>query len=190
MGIETLSYAGGHGFDIAIAGERRIHHRIGAEFDALLEDVVARLRRELNPIEGVLIEAKSASVAAHYRMVARQDWPRVEAAVGAILAEHADRLRLLPGKMVFEIQPRIDWDKGKAVLYLLEMLGLNRQDVVPMYFGDDDTDEHAFAALHDQGIGVFVGGRDPERSGDRFTAAHYACADQSEVADLLDSLAR
>lgn len=190
VGIETLSYAGGHGFDIAIAGAPRIHRRIGGDFDTLLGDVVARLHRELDLVEGVLIEAKSASVAAHYRQVARPHWPRVEAAVVAILAEHTDRLRLLPGKMVFEIQPKIDWDKGKAVLYLLEMLGLNRRDVVPMYFGDDDTDEHAFAALHDRGIGVFVGGGDAEWSGERFTAAHYACADQSEVAELLDSLAR
>ena len=49
--------------------------------------------------------------------------------------------------MVFEIQPKLDWDKGKAVLYLLEALDLDGDNVVPFYFGDDITDEHAFEAL-------------------------------------------
>ena len=59
--------------------------------------------------------------------------------------------------MVYEIQPKIDWDKGKAVLYLLEALELDRDDVVPMCLGDDSTDEHAFEALAGRGIGIFVG---------------------------------
>ena len=67
--------------------------------------------------------------------------------VEEILADHPDELKVTPGKMVYEIQPNIDWDKGKAVLYLLEALDLDRDDVVPMYLGDDITDEHAFEAL-------------------------------------------
>lgn len=40
---------------------------------------------------------------------------------------------------------QIDWDKGKALLHLLTALGLNNQpDVVPIYIGDDKTDEDAF----------------------------------------------
>ena len=58
---------------------------------------------------------------------------------------------MTPGKMVYEIQPKLDWDKGKAVLYLLQTLQLDRDDVVPMYLGDDHTDEHAFEALGGQG---------------------------------------
>jgi trehalose 6-phosphate phosphatase len=39
----------------------------------------------------------------------------------------------------------IDWDKGKAVTFLLESLGLNNcEDVLPIYVGDDRTDEDAF----------------------------------------------
>ena len=68
--------------------------------------------------------------------------------------------------MVYEIQPKIDWDKGKAVLYLLDALGLDRDDVVPLYLGDDITDEDAFRALADRGIGIFVGhAEDPEVGG-------------------------
>ena len=46
---------------------------------------------------------------------------------------------------VFEVRPVIDWNKGKAVEFLLESLGLNESDdVLPIYVGDDRTDEDAF----------------------------------------------
>lgn len=39
----------------------------------------------------------------------------------------------------------INWNKGKAVEFLLESLGLrNRDDVISIYIGDDKTDEDAF----------------------------------------------
>ena len=54
--------------------------------------------------------------------------------VNAALAD-APRLRKHHGKMVFEIRPRIDWDKGRAVLWLLEALGLEGEEVLPLYLG-------------------------------------------------------
>lgn len=45
---------------------------------------------------------------------------------------------------------QVDWDKGRALLHLLEVLGLQQQaDVLPIYIGDDKTDEDAFRALQD-----------------------------------------
>ena len=44
-----------------------------------------------------------------------------------------------------EIRPSIKWDKGSALKYLLSTLGLlNNRDVLPVYIGDDRTDEDAF----------------------------------------------
>lgn len=44
-----------------------------------------------------------------------------------------------------EIRPSIEWDKGHALEYLLDTLGLsNPNDVLPLYIGDDRTDEDAF----------------------------------------------
>lgn len=46
---------------------------------------------------------------------------------------------------VLEVRPAIDWNKGKAVEFLLESLGLSDcDDVLPIYVGDDKTDEDAF----------------------------------------------
>jgi trehalose 6-phosphate phosphatase len=75
-------------------------------------------------------------------------------------------------------------------LYLLGALGLDRDDVVPMYLGDDITDEHAFETLATRGIGVFVGRADDPEVAGRTTTADYVLHDVQEVERFLDTLAR
>ena len=188
VGIDNLIFAGSHGFDIRVPGGNDIQREEGAEFADLLDAVKDRLHREVDPIEGSLIEPKKSSVAVHYRLVAEPERPKVKAVVDAILAEH-DNLRVTPGKMVYEIQPKLDWNKGKAVLWLIEALDLDKPDIVPMYFGDDVTDEDAFRALSGRGIGIFVGDIDAAGE-DRPTAADFAVPDTDACGRLLDSLAR
>ncbi|HEX7170087.1 MAG TPA: trehalose-phosphatase [Rubrobacter sp.] len=190
MGVDDLIVAGSHGFDIWSPAGGEIRREEGEDFRGLLEDVEVRLRDELGPVEGALVEPKKSSVAAHYRLVSEDERPRVGQVVEEILADHPAELKVTPGKMVYEVQPNIDWDKGKAVLYLLEALDLDRDDVVPMYLGDDITDEHAFEALSGKGIGVFVGRADDPETAGRATSADYALHTFEEVERFLDALAR
>jgi trehalose 6-phosphate phosphatase len=190
MGVEDLVVAGSHGFDIWSPEGGTIEHEVGDGFEGLLDEVKERLRAQTSSIEGALVEPKKASVALHYRLVAQEERPRVKELVDTLLAEHPDELKVTPGKMVYEVQPKIDWDKGKAVLYLLGALDLEREDVVPIYLGDDITDEDAFEALEGRGIGIFVGrADDPEVSG-RTTSADYVLHTTQEVERFLDTLAR
>jgi trehalose 6-phosphate phosphatase len=190
MGVDDLVVAGSHGFDIWSPEGGAIEHQAAAGSEALLEGVTARLRDELDPIDGALVEPKKASVAVHYRLVSEEERPAVEAVVERLLADHAEELKVTPGKMVYELQPKLDWDKGKAVLYLLDALDLERDDVVPFYVGDDITDEHAFEALSGRGIGVFVGRADDPEVGGRTTAADFVLDSTEEVERFLDTLAR
>jgi trehalose 6-phosphate phosphatase len=190
MGLRTLVVAGSHGFDIWAPQAGTIEREEGRDYEALMGEAETRLRNELAEVDGALIEPKKVGVAVHDRLVADADRPRVRQAVEAVLADHPDALKVTPGKRVYEVQPRIDWDKGKAVRYLLEALGLDRDNVVPLYLGDDVTDEHAFEALGSDGIGIFVGdAEDPEVAG-RTTAADYRLHDPAEVERFLDGLAR
>ncbi len=190
MGLDNLIVAGSHGFDIWSPDEGTIQHDAGAGSEDLLKEVETRLREETEPYDGTSIEPKKASVAVHYRLVPDEEKPKIKEIVDRLLEERNDELKVTPGKMVYEIQPKIDWDKGKAVLYLLEELELDGDDVVPMYLGDDVTDEHAFEALDDRGIGVFVGrAEDPEVEG-RTTSADYVLYTVPEVEKFLDGLAR
>jgi trehalose 6-phosphate phosphatase len=189
MGLDDLIVAGSHGFDIW-SPEGMVEREEGAEFGALLDEVKRRLHEELDPIEGALVEPKRTSIAAHYRLVSAEERPRVRKVIDTILAEHPEELRITPGKMVYEIQPQIEWDKGRAMLYLLETLDLDRDDVVPLYLGDDITDEDAFETLADRGIGIFVGSPDDPEVAGRTTAADFMLLSTEEVRQFLDTLAR
>src|SRR5918911_1677067 len=127
------------------------------------------------------VELKRISIAAHYRLVSDEERPRVRKVVDAILAEHPEELKITPGKMVYEIQPKIEWDKGRAMLYLLETLDLDSDDVVPLYLGDDVTDEDAFETLAERGVGIFVGSPDDPEVAERTTAADYILLSTEEV---------
>ena len=193
MGMDDLVVAGSHGFDIHDPATGTITHDASSGFEDLVAAVTAEVRERAAAIEGTLVEPKHASVALHYRAVAEAEHGRVRALVDEILAEHPDELRVTPGKFVHEIQPRIDWNKGKAVAHLLGVLGLEGDDVVPIYLGDDVTDEDAFTALDERGggrrgVGILV--IDPAEAADRTTAASATLPGVDEVGRFLDGLAR
>jgi trehalose 6-phosphate phosphatase len=190
MGFADLIVAGSHGFDIHDPATGTITHDASSGFEDLVAEVTERVRAGAAEIEGTLVEPKHASVALHYRAVDPAEHARVQELVDAVLAEHPGELRVTPGKFVHEIQPKIDWNKGKAVDHLLGVLGLTGEDVVPIYLGDDVTDEDAFRALgeRDRGVGILV--IDPADAADRDTDATAVLASVDEVGRFLDGLAR
>jgi alpha,alpha-trehalase len=155
---------------------------VGDGVPDLIDEAARRLRRELAGIEGLLIEPKRFAVSIHFRLVDEREIPRIQKAVNEAAAA-LPGLRKAHGKKLFELRPDLDWDKGKALLWLLETLGLDRPDVVPLYLGDDLTDEDAFAAIAGRGVGILVT-EEP-----RDTAADYALRDTDEVRELLERLA-
>jgi len=189
MGLDNLIVAGDHGFDIWSPTGGTIQHEEGRAFEGLLREVEAKIRAKLAGIQGVVIEPKTFSVAIHYRLVSEEQRPHVKEIVDATLSGHPQELKVTPGKLVFEIQPKLDWDKGKAVLYLLKALGLDRDDVIPVYLGDDITDEDAFRALAGRGVGILVGSADDRENASPTTAADDMLNTIGEVEELLNRLA-
>jgi trehalose 6-phosphate phosphatase len=175
--IEGLVYAGSHGFDIA--GPHGLRRQEAKEFSPALDFAEKEIQEKLAGIPGALIERKCFSIAAHYRKVNERDFHKLERAVSEVAARYQE-LRMIDGKKVYELLPNIDWDKGKAVLWLLEKLGLERPN--PIYIGDDRTDEDAFRALEQRGVGIVVS-EEP-----RATAANYSLKDPTEVERFLREL--
>ncbi|HET8526509.1 MAG TPA: trehalose-phosphatase [Actinomycetota bacterium] len=182
VGIEGIHYAGSHGFDIAGPGGIAEHH--AAEFLPELDRAEDELRPLLAPIPGARLERKRFAIAVHVREVEERRFPDVEAVVDRVALAHP-RLRRTEGKKVLELRPDVQWDKGRALLRLMRVLELGGDDVVPVYVGDDLTDEDAFGVVRHRGLGVVVRGEGDDRS----TLARYSLAHPEDVGTFLDELA-
>jgi alpha,alpha-trehalase len=182
IGLDSVFYAANHGLQIAGPPGSGVVLEVGSEHGEELAAAAAELKRRLLEVKGAAVEAKGLSVSVHYRLVAARERPQVERIVTKVLAEFP-ALRLSRGKMVFELRPPNLWDKGRAVLWLLERLHLTPRDTCPVCVGDDVTDEDMFAATQGWGVSVVVG--NPEHP----TRAEYRLADSSQAALFLDKFA-
>jgi trehalose-phosphatase len=95
-------------------------------------------------------------------------------------------VRVGSGKQVLEVRPFTGRDKGKATLWVLRRfkVRLKTDNIVPVYMGDDWTDESAFKILNDKGVTIFVGGANPD------TTAQLFLRTPKEVGKFLGRLAR
>jgi trehalose-phosphatase len=179
--IGHIFYLGSHGFDIAGPDGMETGPEKGKDLLPALDKAEKEVKNRLEDVSGAWVERKKFSIAVHYRKVQDPDVSKVKQAVEETASRHPD-LRQSGGKKIFELQPKMDWHKGKALMWLLGELELDKPDVVPFYLGDDVTDEDAFRALKDRGIGVVV--MDPPRE----TEAHYRLKDTHEVEEFLKKL--
>jgi trehalose-phosphatase len=155
-GIEGIMYAGNHGLEI----ETRdlCFREPGAENLRLeLRRLVLRLQSLLADTSGVGIENKGLSVAVHYRQVhpALHEWVRSSIAE-TVCKSHV--FTCIFGKMVVDIRPKVEWNKGNAVKWILDRLA--KGSAYPIVIGDDATDEDAFRALHSEALTIHVGAPD------------------------------
>lgn len=137
-----------------------------------------RLLSALQRLSGVFLEDKEISLTVHFREAGAATRRRTQARVRRILPQLGPELHLIAGHSTWELAPRQVRGKGSA---LREHLRGARRPYLPIYLGDDLTDESAFAALR-RGITVLVG--PPRRS-----HARYRLADSREVGTFLERLA-
>ncbi len=179
--VNKIIYAGSHGYEIAFPDGKFWEHSLAVDYLPILGQAEKKLESRLGRIDGCRLERKRFSLAVHYRHVAEDRFAEVEKAVHESGQEFPE-LRLSGGKKIFEFQPRVEWHKGKALLLLLEVLHLDRPDILLLYIGDDSTDEEAFRVLQDRGLGILV------EEKDRPTAALYSLKNPGEVETFLRRL--
>lgn len=157
IGIPQMTYIGNHGMEALapharaplIAPDARAYQ--GAIADALHE-ARSQLGDSLGPL---LFENKGVTASIHYRLATDPDTAHValRRALDPLARRH--HLRLTEGRMVIELRPPLDRDKGTSVRALAEQHAL----ACALYLGDDRTDVDAFRALRtmrEQGVCVGI----------------------------------
>lgn len=190
--LAELYYAGSHGMDIKgpskfsrnKKGMNALLFQPASEFLPMINEVYKALVEATKSTPGAKVENNKFCISVHFRCVDEKRWTALGEQVRLVLNEYP-QLRLTQGRKVLEIRPTIKWDKGKALEFLLESLGYaDCDDVLPIYIGDDRTDEDAFKVLRNQGqgFGILVTKVPKE------TNASYSLHDPSEVMDFLRRL--
>jgi trehalose-phosphatase len=156
VGLDGIYYSGNHGFEISGPRMKLVFPQ-AERARPIISKLCAELRRELKRVSGVIVEDKGLTASVHYRLVVRDKLKAVKKTLEKIVKPQvlSGRVRMTFGKKVFEIKPNLEWDKGRAVLWIIASVDPKKK-LVSLYFGDDQTDEDAFLALKDRGITVLV----------------------------------
>ncbi len=170
-GVPGVCYIGLHGAE----GPGR--NPLNREAQRLLDRVKRKVGRLVAAMPGIRIEDKGPVIGVHYRGAEESEVAKARSAIRTALAGSNGNLRVLQGRQAWEILPLAVGDKGTAVRRELSRLG---RSMLPVYAGDDATDEPAFAALR-HGITIRVGRR-------ALTHAKFQLRDTNEVRSFLERL--
>jgi trehalose-phosphatase len=170
VGVPGVQYLGVHGWD---TGE----HDVSAELLQFVAEARNELAARLNGAAGVLIEDKGVSFALHHRGADETTVATARELLDEMLARHSGTFRAIHGDRVWEVLPREVRGKGHAALRQWRRWGI---DALPIYLGNDATDEPAFQALA-CGVTARVGWT-------RHSRARYWLRDPSEVRRFLEAL--
>lgn len=187
VAVSGIIYAGNHGLEIQGPSGLNFVHPITEEFKPILRLMGLVLRKALREIRGVIVEDKGITLSVHYRLVDDETAKRVEDIVENKLgvATALGKVRITEGKKVHEVRPNVSWDKGKAVKYIMKRYrkGGRGSGMLPIYLGDDLTDEDAFRVVESYGgVAVYIGGENNQ------SFASYYLNSADEVEQLITEL--
>lgn len=181
VGLKNIIYVGNHGSEIK-GPKIKFESPMSPGCRAILKRIKTELTQRLSLIKGIIIEDKGFSLSVHFRLVDKKQIPQVKTIVHETTIVYVVRneVKIKPGKMVLEIRAAGEWNKGKVVLWLLarQKFIIKDRTTIPIYIGDDVTDEDAFKALKDKGLTIFVGRPKP-------SYARYYLKNPKEVVELL-----
>jgi trehalose 6-phosphate phosphatase len=188
VNVDGIIYAGNHGFEIESPGMSFVYS-IGHEIKPLLQNIRRTLLFTTRKTQGVFIEDKGIGLSVHYRQAdegkAGDLKKLVEEAIKG--APFKGLFKMTLGEKVYEISPAVNWDKGNAILFIINESshGISyNNDFLPIYIGDDTTDEDAFRSIEMFGHGVTVRVGEPQEH----SSAHYFLRSPDEVNSFLNKL--
>ena len=184
IGIKNAIYSGSHGLQLE-GPKIKFEPLFSAGYQMIIDRIKNELRQKTAHIQGVFVEDKGVVLTLHYRLVSRKEIPALKIIFHEAVIQYIERnkINIKSGKMVLEVMPPVKWNKGNVVLWLLarSLFGLQRGAILPIYVGDDVTDEDAFRVLKNKGLTVFVGKY-------KKSSAQYYLKDHNEVRDFLERI--
>ncbi|MDO8662511.1 MAG: trehalose-phosphatase [Candidatus Omnitrophota bacterium] len=184
-GLSGIIYSGNHGLEIE-GPKIKFSPLVSSGYLMAIKTIKGILRKKIAAIKGALLEDKRFSLSLHYRLVDDKQVPLLKRIFHETVIRYLTgaRIRIEKGKKVLEVRLPLEWDKGKVVLWLLSRQKFVKygSEVLPIYIGDDLTDEDAFKVLRRAGITIFVGRPDDS------SYAKYYLKDTGEVARLLKDI--
>ncbi len=178
VGLRDVIYVGNHGLEVE-SDSIRFREPKAEALRRELRSLALQLKLALSDTDGLEVEDKGLTLSVHFRRVIEHlhDWVR---SVTSSTVARSRSFACREGKLVLDIQPQIGWNKGRAIQWIAEKVLPPAS--LPIYVGDDTTDEDAFAAIP-EGITIRVG--EPTRS-----EAQYLLPDIAAVGHLLQWLDR
>ena len=154
IGLKSISYIGNHGFELEDRHLTFFNKKAEGSKGAI-RAIYRNLRKSLH-IKGAILENKFYTLSVHYRLVNKKYVETVKDTVYNIAASYIKRKIILitEGKKVLEIRPNLKWNKGSMVRWVMKKLRI--RGGLPVYIGEDKTDEDAFRVLKKSGLTILV----------------------------------
>lgn len=186
VGIKNIIYSGNHGFEMEtqmFANKKSESPRIFVHPEAkkimpVIRKIRPVLEKGLKDIKGAFVEDKGLILSIHWRSADKKYLPKLFALIRDTICDNS-RVSLTKGKKVWEIRPNVNWNKGSAVKYILSLVP-HPSSFVPVFVGDDATDEDAFKVLQ-KGITIRIGKSKESK-------ARYYLKNQPEIKKFLNCL--
>jgi len=174
--VPGIIYVGNHGLEIEYPDGRH-KKRLSPARTRELKRITQNLQNSLKEIPGILFEEKGPILSVHYRSVPQEFFARISQVLKEELRQWRNRWKMASGKMVLEIRPNVDFHKGEAVREILK--AFPSVGLLPIYLGDDQTDEDAFRVIKGRGVSVFIG------PGTSLSTADFFLRSPAEVQEFL-----
>lgn len=184
--IKSLIYVGNHGLEAEGPGIKYVAKE-ARKARAAIFAIYKILKKELAGMPAVIVEDKKLTLSVHYRRAPAAQAPKVESIVKRIIDRPVKRgeVAAFMGRKIWEVRPPEDLNKGTIVQYLLSTIRKAAgKSTVPVYIGDDITDEDAFRKIK-KGYTVKVG-----LHGIKNTKAEYFLKNVSGVKKFLKTMYR
>src|SRR5688572_16412933 len=140
FGNPGFSAAGLHGVECRNGYDGVTH--VQSVDAALMQSFRNKLRPYTDQHSGLLLEDKKLSIAIHFRHASNLQ-AEVETILRETIAGHDSVFHVQRGKMIAEIKPRVS-NKGFAIQRFMQTPPFRNR--IPLFIGDDITDEDGFRA--------------------------------------------